>query len=118
MGYKMLRNLLKTIKNFLLILLLFLFVAMLFIKARIYKIKKEIRDIESQILALDKEMEILNLEITYLTRPERLKDIYYTIKNVSNNNKIIVGTNQIKDIKVLIPYYYVKNNSKNSIAKK
>ena len=91
---------------------------MLIIKAKVYKIRKDIRDIENKILALDREMEVLNLEITYLTRPDRLKDIYFTIKNINNDNKNIVSTNQIKDIKVLIPYYYVKNNNKNSIAKK
>ena len=119
MGDKMLRDILRTIKNFLLLLVIFLFVVMLVVKVRVYKIKKDIREIESKILALNKEIDVLNLEVTYLTRPERLKQMYRAISDVKSiDNKKIVSAEQIKDIKVLIPYYYAKKDSNNSIARK
>lgn len=115
----MLNNLLNTIKNFLFILVLFLILIMFVIKVRVYKIKKNIRDIESKILALDREMEVLNLEFTYLTRPERLKQIYSVMQDIDNDvgKKQILKAEQIKDIKLLIPYYYVKTNNNESMAK-
>lgn len=117
MGDKMLKNIINMIKNSLLLVLIFLLVTMLFVKSEVYKIKKNIREIDEKILALDKQKEILNLELTFLTRPERLKQIYKAMKDINlKDNEDIVVTNQIKDIKVLIPYYYVKNNTNNSIA--
>lgn len=114
----MLNNIINTMKNFLFVLMLFLILVMIFVKVRVYKIKRNIREIENKILALDKEMEVLNLELTYLSRPERLKQIYYVIKNVDNiDNNGMLKVEQIKDIKLLIPYYYAKVNNRESVAK-
>lgn len=113
----MLNSFLNTIKNFFLILVLFLLLVMICVKIKVYKIKKDIRDIESKILALDKEMEVLNLELTYLSRPDRLKKIYYTINNTEKSTTDTLKVSQIKDIKLLIPYYYVKINNNESVAK-
>lgn len=111
-------NFLNFIKNFLLISSVFLFCILIFTKYKIFQLKKNIRNIESDIILLEKEKEILNLEIVYLTNPERLKKIYSKIKKMNIktfNNKELISVNQIKDIKNLIPYYYTKlekyNNS-------
>lgn len=119
----MLKDLFTTIKNFLFILTLFLFCVLIFVKNKVYKIKSDIRDVNNKIVLLDKESEVVELELTYLSRPERLKNIYTKIKQIdipmNLDGDILITRKQIKDIRGLIPYYYTKiENNKNSIAQK
>lgn len=119
----MLNEALNTLKNFLFILSLCLFCVLIVVKNNIYKIKNNIRNIEYKIVMLDKEKEIIDLELTYLTSPDRLKNIYNKIKEehltTSINNNILTVKGQIKNVGKLIPYYYTKvENNKNSIAQK
>ena len=119
----MLNDMLNTLKNFLFILSLCLFCLLIIVKNNIYKIKNNIRHIEHKIVMLDKEKEVIDLELTYLTSPSRLKNIYKKIKDehltASVNNNILTVKEQVRNIRELIPYYYTKvENSKNSIAQK
>ena len=119
----MLNDVLNTLKNFLFILSLCLFCVLIIVKNNIYKIKNNIRNIEHKIVMLDKEKEVIDLELTYLTSPNRLKNIYNKIKEehltTGVNNNILTVKGQLKNIRELIPYYYTKvENSKNSIAQK
>lgn len=120
----MLNNALKTIKKFLSIFCIFLFFILIFTKNKIYKIKSDIRDVDDKIIRVEKEKEIINLELAYLSNPNRLKKIYakiqnMNISNIDTNNNVILVKKQIKNMRELIPYYYTNaNNNKDSIAKK
>lgn len=119
----MLNDVLNTFKNFLLITCVFLFYVMVFVKNKTFKIKKNIRDIETKIVMLDKEIEVIDLELTYLSNPNRLKNIYSKVKQIdiptNIDDKTLIAKEQIKDIKTLIPYYYanIKDN-KDPVAQK
>jgi hypothetical protein len=96
----------------------------IFTKYKIFNLKSNVRSIEKEIIQLEKQKNTLDLELAYLTRPERLKELYVKVKKLNNryfDDKELISINQIKDIKTLIPYYYAKleqYNSKHSIALK
>ncbi|MDR1499224.1 MAG: hypothetical protein LBS34_02970 [Rickettsiales bacterium] len=93
-------------------------------KYRIFQLKANIRAIENDIRALERQKEVLNIELTYLTNPERLRKLYVEVKKLdvrTFEGKELVSIDQIKNIKTLIPYYYSKlekYNGKNSVALK
>jgi hypothetical protein len=94
------------------------------VKYRIFQLKANIRAIENDIRALERQKEVLNIELTYLTNPERLRKLYVEVKKLdvrTFEGKELVSIDQIKNIKTLIPYYYSKlekYNGKNSVALK
>lgn len=119
----MLNDVLSNIKNFLFVVCVFLFCVLISVKNKVYKIKSNIREIDNKIVVLNKEAEVVNLELTYLTTPERLKNIYANIKenniSIDFDDSVLVAKTQIKDIMELIPYYYAKiENNENSVAQK
>jgi cell division protein FtsL len=118
-------NFFSVLKNFFFITTVFSFGLSIFIKYKIFQLKNNVRAVENEIIQLEKQKNILDLELAYLTRPDRLKELYGKVKKLRNNehfsNKELVSINQIRDIKTLIPYYYAKleqYNSKHSIASK
>lgn len=113
MWYKMLRNTLIYFKNFLALVSICLFSALFIVKWKIYNIKKNIIIIDCEITKVQEEIKIMETELSYLTNPKRLKQIYYKI-NKCNDCASILSINQIKSITDILPFYYAKysENSK------
>lgn len=105
------RESLLLVKRFLFFNSILLFLCLICVKYRIFQLKKNVRDIQENIVSLEKQKKILDLEIVYLSNPNRLKRIYAEVQkmNIENfNNKELITVKQIKDLKNLLPYYYEK----------
>ncbi len=108
-------------KNFLFISSFMSFFCLIGIKYRIFQLKKNVRDIQENIVMLEKQKKILDLEIVYLSNPNRLKRIYAEVQKMKIkdfNDRELVTVKQIKDLKNLIPYYYEKADKGGFIALK
>lgn len=80
---------------------------MFFVKYELYYMKKDIVAIDVEIQRKIDEKQILEAEWSYLTTPERLKNLM-----TSNQGKyIVVKVEQIKKLETLRPYYLVRNKS-------
>jgi hypothetical protein len=66
-------------------------------------VKQDILRTETALENLRREVEGLDLEISYLTNPERLKSIYV---NIGSPDKHLMGKDEIKALDELIPFYH------------
>lgn len=102
---------LVVLKNLFLTTSFIMFFVLISVKYKIFQLKKNIREIQENIVLLEKEKKILDLEIVYLSNPNRLKKLYAEVQKMNIDdfkNKELADIKQIKDIKNLIPYYYEK----------
>ena len=114
-----LNNIIQTFNNLLLILVVTTFTMMIGIKAKAFQSGKQLRIYESQIASLEVESEMLKSQLAYLTTPQRLANLYNTLKEQQNyfQNTNIVTKQQINDLNALFPYYLSKTESRNGLKK-
>ncbi len=108
-------------ENFLFMSSFLSFFCLIGVKYKIFQLKKNIRDIQENIVILEKQKKTLDLEIVYLSSPNRLKRIYTEVQKMKIeefNNRELVTVKQIKDLKNLIPYYYDKADKNGFMALK
>jgi len=80
-------------------------IMMFSVKYTLYSLKREIVVIDREIQRNIEEKQILEAEWSYLTTPERLRNL------LANNQEkyIVIEVAQIKKLETLAPYYLAKN---------
>jgi hypothetical protein len=80
-------------------------VIMFSVKYSLYSLKREIVIIDKEIQRNVEEKQILEAEWSYLTTPERLRNL------LANNQEkyIVIKVAQIKKLETLAPYYLAKS---------
>ncbi|MDR1425918.1 MAG: hypothetical protein LBI70_02915 [Rickettsiales bacterium] len=92
-------------KNTAILVNVFFFIALILVKIRVSSVGKDIAKMEIAIEKLGREIEGLNLEISYLTNPERLGLMY---RSMGGTSWRIVDKNDIKVLEELMPFYHLQ----------
>lgn len=104
----MLRNILKFSNKFLSYILLISFIIFVFTQYKIFILRTSLKEIDAKINDIKNRNAILDVEIAYLTNPERLIKIYKNIYNEDYSNNLLT-IKQMKNITDLLLY----NNKRN-----
>ncbi|MDR3078673.1 MAG: hypothetical protein LBU15_01400 [Rickettsiales bacterium] len=102
MGVEVLMTILENFRNTLAILNLGLFLGLVYTKKKGFSRRREIATVEISLRGVQREIDGLDLEISYLTNPERLRSI---CADLDGPPKHIVGRDEIRVLDELIPFY-------------
>jgi cell division protein FtsL len=93
--------------NFLLIIAILTSIVFMFtVQFSVESLQDEMATTESQIISYEDEIKLLEIEWSYLTRPERIRIL--ASKYLKDNSYTVVG--QIKDVNKLGQYYLANYN--------
>jgi cell division protein FtsL len=93
--------------NFLLIIAILTSIVFMFaVQFNVESLQDEMATTESQIISYEDEIKLLEIEWSYLTRPERIRIL--ASKYLKDNSYTVVG--QIKDVNKLGQYYLANYN--------
>ncbi len=93
--------------NFLLIIAILTSIIFMFtVQFKVESLQDEMTTTESQIISYEDEIKLLEIEWSYLTRPERIRIL--AGKYLKDNSYTVVG--QIKDVNKLGQYYLANYN--------
>lgn len=99
----MLRNILKFFNRFLTYILFASFVAFIFSQYKIFILKTSLKKIDVKISDIKNKNAILDVEIAYLTNPERLIKIYKSVYNTDYSDNLLT-IKQVKNTTDLLLY--------------
>ena len=97
--------------------LISLIIFVFFVKKQTYELKKDIVDIDAKINIITQNSYTLDIELAYLTSPERLNYLHNKLAEKINHS--VIKISQVKEVEKIIPYYYAKTkliNSENPVA--
>jgi cell division protein FtsL len=115
MGYKMLENVLSNFKNTMTIINICFFLIFIFVKQRVFQAKKAVFAIESRAIELQKESEMLEVELSYLTNPDRLKAIYYSLAK-DRDSEHIANIDEISTVNNFLNFYLGQHKKNTSFS--
>ena len=97
MCYKMLENILKILNKLLNLILIVCFFIFIFVRYKIFILKSSLKEIDIKIAEIKNKNAIFDIEISYLTNPERLARIYKEIYNRDYDNDLL-KIEQVKNV--------------------
>ncbi|MDR2077559.1 MAG: hypothetical protein LBP39_01175 [Rickettsiales bacterium] len=99
----MLGDTLDNLRNAMIVINLCFFLIFITVKQKVLRAKKAVIAMENRMLELRRENEILDMELSYLTSPKRLENIYTSL---NRNGEHIANVNEIIALNSLLPFYY------------
>lgn len=99
----MLRNILRFFNRFLAYILFASFVVFIFSQYKIFTLKASLKEIDVKISDIKNKNAILDVEIAYLTNPERLIKIYKSIYSSDYSDNLLT-IKQVKNMTDLLLY--------------
>lgn len=108
----MLKTIFELFNKFLSFILFICFLFFIFIQYKVFILKVSLKEIDLEINKIKHKNAILDVEISYLTDPERLIKIYKEIygNDYSNN---LVTIKQMKNMTEILLYHHNKNKENN-----
>lgn len=98
----MLKDILENFKNTLVIVNLCLLLTLILVKRRGFLMQRDVVEIETTTERLRRDMEELDIELSYLRSPERLRAMCLDMDSPRGH---IMSRNEIRILDELIPFY-------------
>ena len=105
----MLRNILRFFDKFLMYILFASFVVFIFTQYKIFILRTSLKEIDMKISEIKNKNAILDVEIAYLTNPERLIKIYKSEYNMDYIGNLLT----IKQMKNITDFLLYNKNKEN-----
>lgn len=107
----MLKNILEFFNRFLSYILLVSFIIFIFTQYKIFVLRTSLKEIDVKISDIKNTNAILDVEIAYLTNPERLIKIYKNVYDTDYDNSLLT-VKQTKNMTDLLLYNKNKGSGK------